>query len=242
MTLLARRVVRVFFLIAILASFEAYGVLEQPSNAQSERERELEAVVRNKTFFKTGHFELTATGGTMPYDSAVSHTIFGGRLTWHFSDHFSWEIVDAQIGSASIPSFTTDLVSQKGLSNVQVVALKTLASTGIVMSPLYGKIRLFGATVMYFDIYAVLGFGMANTNTLKFETPNTNGAVAVSIAKAGWDPLINAGIGMRIFLTSFMGLVVDFRDYMTYSETYGNKTLKNNFSVGAGLSFYLPTF
>jgi outer membrane beta-barrel protein len=233
---------RVALTICLFTSLSAFGAVETRPQPQLDHERETEAVVRNKTFYKKGHFEIAGTFGTMPYDSAVAHTLFGGRFTWHINDHYGWEVVDAQVASSAIPAFTTELVSGKGLSNLQLTELKTVISTNLLVSPVYGKFRLFGATVMYFDLYGVVGAGFAQTNNLMFSTTNTGGTVTRSTVKSSWDPMITAGIGMKVFFSSAFGMIVDLRDYMTFSEKYGKKSLVNNFQVGVGLCVFLPTF
>src|SRR5262245_5650497 len=77
---------------------------------QDEYEKSIEAVVRHKLYYKAGHFEVGGTAGVMPYDSLVSHIMFGGRLTYHFADHYGWEIADIQLGLPSVTNYTTDLV------------------------------------------------------------------------------------------------------------------------------------
>lgn len=225
--------VAVFF-----SALSAYGAAPKP---QDDYERGIGAVVRNKTFYKTGKFEATGAASIMPYDSLVNHYLLGGRLTWHLSDHFGWEIIDLHYAFPSVTGYTTKLVQEKGLSKLDTTELKLLASTGVVASPIYGKFHLFGSSVIYFDIYAVLGAGVAQVNTLTFSTPNT--ATAPTKTSVGHtDPMFNIGIGFKFFLNSAVGFVFDVRDYLTLSETYGQKSLKSNFNVSVGLSFYLPTF
>jgi len=225
---------------SLLVSALALGQTTPP--AQADYERELSAVVRNKIYFKSGKFEISPVAGTMPYDSLVNHYMLGGRLSWHLGDHYGWEVLDALISFPNVTKYTTDLVSQKGISNLQTTELKWLAATGFLFSPLYGKVRFFGSTVLYLDLYAVVGVGMAKTNKLTYSASGENQPANLVATTPATDPLIHFGLGFKVFMNRAMGLTVDLRDYLVYTETYGKKHFKSNFAVTVGVAFFLPIF
>ena len=234
-------------LLTLFVSFAALSQvadasLQPPKPAQGEYERSIDSVVRNKGFYKSGRIEVGPSIAVMPYDSIVNHYLIGGRATWHLSDHYGWEILDLQVAFPTVTGYTTDLVKSKGISNLQTTQLKLLVGSNFLVSPLYGKIRFFGSTVLYFDIYAILGLGLAKTDTLKFSSPATNSPATQSTLSSQFDPMFHFGFGFKIFINSALGLVIDMRDYVTYSTTYGKKSLSSNFAVAAGLTFFLPTF
>jgi len=228
------------FVIWVLPASQTFGAVEH--TAQDDYEKSIEAVVRHKHFYKAGKFELGVVAGVMPYDSLINHYMAGGRLTWHLADHFGWEIADLQKTFPSLTSFSTDLVSSKGISNLQTVRIGALASTNFIISPLYGKIRFFGRQVLYYDIYLVLGGGMAHTEVLQLSASGTNQPVTQSILKSGFDPMFDFGFGFKVFTNDAMSVLIDMRDYVIDSKIYGGNSLKSNFSVYVGLSFFLPFF
>ena len=77
------------FLIAGIISAGLFGAPQSDgsSDPQGTYEREIQAIVRNKYFYKTGRLEATFNGGVMPYDSLVNHYMLGGKFTWHIADH-----------------------------------------------------------------------------------------------------------------------------------------------------------
>lgn len=236
-----------YLLISLVVVFSLFGSELHASRRsiggdQKDYEREINSVVRRKLFYKSGRFELTPRAGVMPYDSVVNHVMFGGSAVWHLSDHFGWEIADFQIVQPSITSFTTDLVSSKGISNLQATKLNLLASTNLVISPVYGKVRLFGSTIVHFDIYFTLGLGVARTKIATVTAAGAGQAATSTDSTSTMDPMLNMGFGFKFFVNSALGIVLDVRDYVTYSTLYGGKRLKSNFGVFGGLSFYLPTF
>lgn len=211
------------------------------SESQSDYERSIEAVVRHKEFYKPGHFEISAIAGAMPYDSVISHYMLGGRMTWHMADHFGWEIVDLQVSFPAVSDFTRGFVSSYGISNLQTTKLNIMGTTNFLVSPIYGKIRLFGASVLYFDLYAVAGLGMAKTQTIKYSAAGSSGMGETSM-RSGFDPAFDLGIGFKFFINRGMAFIFDMRDYVVYTQLYGKNQLRSNFSVSAGLSFFLPLF
>ncbi len=227
--------------IIFMAAPTLWAAKSKSSEKQSGFERSINAVVRSKYFYKTNKFEIGATAGMMPYDSVVNHLLVGGKATWHFSDHFGWEIADIQYGVPSITADIKDKVTTKHLTNVQFSQISFLATSNFLISPIYGKVRFFGNQVLYFDIYAVLGAGFANTKTIKLSDP-TGISLVESTVRSGMEPAFDFGIGLKVFTSDFLGLVIDLRDYVTFAEVYSAKKPRSNFSVFAGLSFFLPAF
>lgn len=216
--------------------------IEDIGGAQGEYERSIEAVVRNKRFYKAGHFELGVAGGTLPYDSVVSHLSVGGRLTWHITDHYGWEILDGQFLIPTITNFTRNTTETFRIKRLDALELKMMVSSNFVVSPLYGKIRLLGSQVIYFDIYAVLGVGAAQGKTSSFSYASSTSPVVQTQIRSAWDPMFNIGLGIKIFATRAFGVTIDLRDYVVSTELYGSRSLVSNFAVQGGLTFFLPSY
>lgn len=230
--------------LALLVCLPALATVPDIGGKQGEYEREIGAIVRNKRFYKAGKLEFSGGVGLMPYDSVYSNLSFGGRGTWHFGDHYGWEILDVQMVTGSTSGFTTSLVSGAGgagqLVDLQAVQSKMFIGSNFLLSPIYGKIRFFGAQVVYFDIYTVAGLGVAKTETHKFS--GSGGTVSDTIVNSGMDPMATFGLGFKIFFGSGLGILVDLRDYVSLSTAYGSKSAHNAFVVNFGLAFFLPGF
>jgi len=225
-----------FFLGLVSLSALAASVPANPTN-QAEFEKQEGLVVRNKLYYKPGKFEFAATAGLMPYDDVNNQYFLGGKATWHLSDYWAWEMVDAQKAFASTSNWVKSLVDEKNISNLQTAQLNYLATTNLVFSPFYGKVRMFGSALVYFDLYAVAGAGFAGTKTVKLSDGSPEATV-----RTGLDPVVDFGIGFKFFLNPSMGLVLDLRDYLTFSETYGKRSAKSNYTAFVGLNFFLPSF
>jgi len=212
------------------------------STSQADDERTSETVVRNKLFYKPGKLELSPVLGVMPFDSVVNHFLAGGRLTWHLSDHFGWEILDVTLALPSVTEYAKNLVRADDLSNLQANKLKLILGTNLLYSPMYGKFRFIGNSILHFDIYAVGGLGFTNTEVVQLVSTGTGTAPTETVLKATWDPTLNFGFGFKFFITDVAGLLLDFRDYFTYSEAYGKKRLASHFGANLGLSIFIPPF
>jgi len=236
------RVAALAFLSALLVVPSAFGLSETITPAQAKFERSVRSVVRSKNFYKSGRMELGIAGEVMPFDSLVNHYLLGGRLTWHLADHYAWEILDVHAAFPTVTSYTTDLAQGKRIKNLQVPELKLLAATNLIISPLYGKVRFFGDSVLHFDVYIAAGLGLASTRTLKFTFVTGQSTPTQSVVGTSWDPMFDFGLGFKLFLNKAMGLNIDFRDYVTHTSVYGTRSLRSNFSVSAAVTFFLPTF
>lgn len=231
---------RLLILAVVLTGLAPRAASAEPEvgSDQSNYEREIQAVVRDKRFYKAGKIELGITGGLTPYDSTYSNYLVGGRLTWHISDHYAWEIVDYQFPFSNVTAFTTSLVSSTTIANLQAVKLKNLVGTAFKLSPFYGKIRFWGSTVAFLDIYAVLGFGAVNGEVYQHSTGTPNGA----LLNAAWDPSLNYGLGFTFHLGNYFALNFDLRNYMPYTAIYGSKRFYSHFVFTGGLTLTLPGF
>jgi outer membrane beta-barrel protein len=221
---------------------EGWALTSTLNPSQDEYEKSIEAVVRHKDYYKAGRLEGELTAGVMPYDSLINHYMVGGRLIWHITDHLGWEFADIQGAFSSVSSFTTNLVTSYGISNLQTQRIHLLASSNFLVSPIYGKFHLIGRSVVHFDAYLLGGFGVAYDDTLEVSAASTGAPAVQSNVRTGFDPLFDIGVGFKFFLNNDVGLVFDMRDYVVYSQLYSGQTLKSNYSVFLGLCFFLPTF
>lgn len=209
---------------------------------QSEYENSIGAVVRNKIHYKSGHVEVQLAGGVLPYDSVLSTFMAGGRFIWHLSDHLAWEVIDGHMFFNKIGGFTTGLLQSKtNITNLQTPRLKFIASTNLLVSPLYSKIHIGGRWDLFFDIYLALGVGLASTETIKFASTGASSDPSESIVRSGFDPAFNVGLGFKIYLTGGIGLTLELRDYIVHTETYGAKRLHSFYTTMVGLAFFIPS-
>jgi outer membrane beta-barrel protein len=183
----------------------------------------IKAVAR-KTFLKTGRFELEPNMMFTVNDPFIRSFAAGGRVSWHINEAFALEI-----GGGYIPPFFVQKLEPVDLLRKELALINAdntlfaLADVGLTFSPLYGKMAVFGDGIIHFDGFVSAGVGAT------FD----NGADVVH-------PAMNVGVGGRIFLTRWLVLRGDLRDYIYPQDKAGISTLQNLVFVSLGLGFYFP--
>jgi outer membrane beta-barrel protein len=120
--------------------------------------------------------------------------------------------------------------------------------------PMYGKFAGFGDFIFHYDAYIEGGVGIIRTKPLPIIDPDNR-------SFPDWNTLVNfdVGIGLRIFINRWLGVVVGLRD-LIYSEKlealtiapgnaardkgtwYDNGThITNDVQIQLGLTFFFPT-
>ena len=134
------------------------------------------------------------------------------------------------------------------------------AALNFTYVPVYGKFAGFGSFIFSYDLYATAGVGAISTRPIPVIDPD-NRKFDFSIKVC-----FNLGIGLRIFLTRWLAVTGEIRDYI-YPEQLENTTvasgpvgqptnpnspsnpntwlengidLTNDFQANVGLSFFLP--
>ncbi|MBI1861116.1 MAG: outer membrane beta-barrel domain-containing protein [Deltaproteobacteria bacterium] len=191
-----------------------------------------EVVVVQKQF-TTKHWrhELNPISfGGIPFGT-VRRTLFGGAsYTLHFNDWLAWEAFSFLYSRTFFSSFVDDINANQLAGSKLAVDYQKLIyflTTGVQLTPTYGKMSTFSRWIAYLEPYLVLGAGYARTETSSY-------------------PVFCPGIGARFFFREWFSMRVELRDYI-YTETFFNhssgqndQALRNNYSVMVALSFWLP--
>jgi len=118
--------------------------------------------------------------------------------------------------------------------------------------PIYGKFTMFNDAIFQWDSYLVGGVGMMRTRPVATVDPS------VRTFDFDWRIAFNVGIGLRVFVTKWLSLYFELRDYI-YLEKLENQevalgddrydsatwieessTLTNNVTMHIGFSIFLP--
>jgi outer membrane beta-barrel protein len=183
----------------------------------------IKAVAR-KTFLKTGRFELQPNVMFTVNDPFIRSFAAGGRLSWHLNEAFAVEL-----GGGYVPSFFVQQLEPIELLEDELALINAdnrlagLVDVGVTFSPLYGKMAVFGDSIIHFDGFVSGGVGAAVDNGVDFI-----------------HPAMNVGVGGRIFISEWLVLRADIRDYIYPQEKAGISTLQNLIFVSLGFGFYFP--
>ncbi len=180
--------------------------------------------VSRKTFLKTGRFELEPSMQVTVNDAFFRSFVAAGRVSWHINEAFALEV-----GAGYIPPFFVQKLEPVELLRNQLAlinadnAVFALADDGLTFSPVYGKVAVLGDGIIHFDSFVSAGLGATFDNGVDLVHPT-----------------MNIGVGGRIFLTRWLVVRADLRDYIYPQEKAGISTLQNLLFVGVGLGFYFP--
>jgi outer membrane beta-barrel protein len=118
--------------------------------------------------------------------------------------------------------------------------------------PLYGKFAMFNDHIFQWDAYVVGGLGVMRTRPVAVIDPE------IRQFEFDWRVAFNAGIGLRVFITRYLAIFGEIRDY-AYLEQFENlsvalgsersnpdtwladkPTLTNNVTVHLGATLFFP--
>ncbi|HEY4221047.1 MAG TPA: outer membrane beta-barrel domain-containing protein, partial [Myxococcota bacterium] len=179
--------------------------------------------VSRRVFLKRQRFEIEPQFGFTTNDALERDWSFGARASYHFNEEFA---IDFGGAYAPINQALTDVRVTDGnnaLKGVQVTKQFGYADAGVTFSPFYGKLALLAEEVVHFDGFLSGGVGATFDNEA--------GSV---------HPALEVGVGTRIFLTHWLTMRADLRNYV-YPVTAGNSvTFPSSLLLTFGLGFHLP--
>ena len=183
-------------------------------------------VVQRKFTRKEWRHEFSPVGfGGVPFGTYRRTLLGSASYTLHANDWLGLELLNFSYNKNFFSSFIDDINGNKtGGNDIYLDYQKLLyfVTTGVQLTPFYGKVSTFSRWLAYVEPYFSAGFGLARTET--------NSYLAAY-----------PGIGLRAFFTEWFSMRVEFRDYI-YNEKKrdGSSALRNNYAVTASLSFWLP--
>ncbi len=257
------------------------ALLLGPSLARAERKNPLEGqpAIRHKVEMRKLRFEVSPS--FMTSINQDFRTFLGGSvvLQFHIND---WLGIGAQVGfggavdtnltgaiNGILPATETGqgqaLQPSKDQFNSHLADIKANFSVYATVTPFAGKLSLFGAAFLKYDLYAMAGFGglyLANnfqvTNqshqatecdapTTVSSDPNT-----CSPENDGFKAGGMFGAGVHLYFTDWVGVNIELRDFLANINQGGldvnndrklnsaDETLANNLFFNVGLTFMLP--
>lgn len=137
-------------------------------------------VIMSRQFTKSGKFRLEASYGFLTTDPFLSVTSMGGALAFYIGEN--WGIQAFGFKHTANSSSAYDTAISLGF---QPLVNKPSSQVGAeaLVSPLYGKLSVFGKSIVYFDIYGLIGASSTSTGTGSYLSPHLGIGQQVYIAK-----------------------------------------------------------
>jgi outer membrane beta-barrel protein len=240
----------------ILSELTAEGDKEEEtSNDRLPREKEvIEKIyaVQRMYVLRTGRFELAPAYSQTFNDQYVSHPALAAGLNYWITNvlavgaNFLWY---QGLETDSALNFS---IRRSARLAVPVTEYQLGAHLNFTYVPIYGKFEMFNDSIFQWDGYLVGGVGVLRTRPVPVIDP------AVRTFDFGWRVAFNAGIGLRVFVTRWLTVFGELRDYL-YMEKLenlevalgraredestwidSNSTLTNNVTVSLGFTMFFP--
>jgi outer membrane beta-barrel protein len=207
--------------------------------------------VQRMYVLRTGRFELAPSLTDTFNDQYVSHPALGAGLNYWITNvlavgvNFLWY---QGLESESKLNFS---IRRSTRLAVPITEYQMGAHLNFTYVPVYGKFEMFNDSIFQWDAYLIGGVGMLRTRPVAVIDP------AVRTFDFDWRVAFNAGIGLRVFVTRWLSVFGELRDYL-YMEKLENlqvsldhradestwidqkSTLTNNVTVSLGFSMFFP--
>jgi len=186
-------------------------------------------VIQRKFTRKEWRHEITPLNfGGIPFGTVRRTMTTGGSYSLHLKDWFALEPVNFTFSKNFFTSFTDDINEASGTKlRPDPQRIIYFLTTGIQLTPIYGKMATLSKFIAYIEPYFGLGGGIAKTETDSYFT-------------------FYPAVGMRVYFREWFSMKLELRDYMYTEQTINpttqerTPTFRNNYAVGLSLSFWLP--
>lgn len=191
--------------------------------------------VERKVFLKRQRFEIHPYFALDLNDAFFQHFFVGAAAAYHLADSFSLELR----GGASVAEIEKDSVRFVRVATDSLLegapSLVAHGDLNATWAPIYGKLSLFGESILHFDTFLTAGGGIFVTEREEREGPD---AVLEEVTNV--NPAFNVGVGQRYFINEWLVFRLEVRNY-SYIETGDESDLQNVTMLGFAISGFFPT-
>jgi outer membrane beta-barrel protein len=240
----------------ILSELTAEGGKEETtSEGGLPREKEvIEKIyaVQRMYVLRTGRFELAPSYSQTFNDQYVSHPALAAGLNYWITNVLAVGANFLWYQGLETDSDLQFSIRRSTRLAVPVTEYQLGAHLNFTYVPIYGKFEMFNDSIFQWDAYLVGGVGVLRTRPVPVIDP------AVRTFDFGWRVAFNAGIGLRVFVTRWLTVFGELRDYL-YMEKLENlevslgkaredettwidssSKLTNNVTVSLGFTMFFP--
>jgi len=163
----------------------------------------------------SNNFEIGIFGGAYDTEYFGTNAVYGARLGYDITEDF---FVQAAYGQTKVSDATYRLILPGGIFPVPEEILRYYdLSVGYNILP--GEFFFGRNYAKVSALYLIAGLGTTKINGSNRET-------------------VNFGFGTRVFLTNWMALQLDVRDYVFSLDILGEQKNFQNFELTGGLTFF----
>jgi len=242
---------------ADIVSDEGEGQGDESADTGEHRDENVEEVFAIQRVYALRRHRMEIAGNAAitlndPYQSRLG---LGLGLNYWFTNVLAIgaNAIWYDFGGTASESDTAFFTRRSTRLGIPLTEWQTGAWLNFTYVPIYGKFAAFNRFIFEWDAYIVGGVGMMRSRPIPVFDP--------SVREFDWGTHVafNVGLGLRIFMSRWLTLNVEFRDYM-FLEQYENtripvdpvqradsdnwlssgSTLVQNASIQVGLTFFIP--
>jgi outer membrane beta-barrel protein len=173
--------------------------------------------VQRRDFLKKHRFELSGVGGFYASDALSSTYSYGGALAFYPSEDFGLEVLVTR----SPVQFRLEEPFGGFTSERHFTADNAFQGIGsLLWSPIHAKFKFSEETIVHGDVFAIAGAGRTFHE---------------SVLGLTWE----AGVGLKLYVSRYVTLRVDVRDFLLPQEVLGRGRITNNVTALGGVSVWL---
>lgn len=215
--------------------------LSLPAKPASAQGSEAIVVIQKKPFSKKKSLEISVLGGWIPSNPFVTYFPLEARIGFHIAEGFGLELgggfYPGSIGKSPIKNqINEDLKKYPHFLGVKLYEQQVFyASFDMNWTPIHGKIRLAGLNwIAYWEILIQIGGGITGVYNDEYVGRNASSKTNPIQIR----PTFNVGIGNRLWITRWLALKLDIREYL-FQKQVGRGGLSQHLSIMVGLSVVL---
>jgi outer membrane beta-barrel protein len=170
-------------------------------------------VLEKRPFTEAGRWELSFFGLTQVNPKFTVHTGVSVEAAYHLRENLA-----AQLGFTFFPiavqsTLTEELLNKAGEAptSAEAFLLRYDAVAGLELMPIYGKLNILDGQILRLGFYLNAGLGLARTR-LQLR-PSTDPTTGRSFGDAGFRPLAQLGVGIRVFASERFTIRIELRDF-----------------------------
>jgi outer membrane beta-barrel protein len=244
----------------VISSLSAEGEASGAEAAATERDTPVRAEEAHEEIYavqqiyalRINRVELMPSLAQSLNDPFVSHTGVGIALNYWFTNVLAVGLNFIWYEGLESESDLNFFVRRGTRLAVPVNSFQFLANLNFTYVPVYGKFAMFNEFIFQYDAYIVGGVGLMRTRPIPVVDP------VVRQFDFGERISFNVGIGLRVFVTRWLAVFAELRDYM-YLETLENLNVElgtartnrdtwvqpspafvNNVTAHIGLAVFIP--
>jgi outer membrane beta-barrel protein len=203
----------------IIAIVIAVAVPNQGRAAEKKDERDI-YVLQQRPFLRALRLELSPQFGYTVNEPLFRYLQVASTVRFHINE--SWSVGGTYAHYFSDTSAATEKLQDEFALFPEKSLIQWYAGGEGSWVPIYGKLILFESWVVHWDAFLTVGAGVTKT----------------------WAPDLrftaSVGVGTRIFLTSWLTLTLELKDYIYQEPFKAGDRLINNVVFHSGLSIFFP--